>query len=230
VPCHNESSLFDSLPRPAGPNQVCSIDLFQLRSGAANTDAARARLQDQLDRLLAFSTALLAANPRVLGEVSVYRLDSLEAYGELPPPRAHWAFALQQAGMTPRQARGRGRWPSWAWAAGVCAQLGTKGVSYLPPVRGGTACRLPAPACGHPPSPQERALARLLELYRTRLAALIARREELMRLQAGCAPDWGAQEELVQELQRHQTEYTFTTMAFANALYSSILSPEQVGR
>jgi hypothetical protein len=51
-----------------------------------------------------------------------------------------------------------------------------------------------------------------------------------MRLQAGCAPDWGAQEELVQELQRHQTEYTFTTMAFANALYSSILSPEQVGR
>jgi hypothetical protein len=160
--------------------QVCSVDLFRLGAGASdNVEAADARLAAQLDRLMAFSAALLASNPLVLGEVSTCRLDTLARYGAADaPPRAHWLFALRQAGLSARQRFG---------------------------------------------------MARLMELYNGRLAAILPRRQKLLDRQAGCADDPGAQAELLVQLERVQAEYTYSALAFANALYGCILAPRQVG-
>ena len=69
----------------------------------------------------------------------------------------------------------------------------------------------------------------LLELYKSRLAALLPRRDALLKRQAECAADASEQGELLADLERTQKEYSYTAMGFANALYSCILEPEQVG-
>jgi hypothetical protein len=213
-------------PPPRRSPQVCSVDLFQLRAGAgaATGPTAHARLQAQMDRLIAFSTALVASNPRVLGEVSVYRLDSCEPYGADGPARSHWAFVLRQARMTRRQVRWgragrhrrRGRAPRRRWARRqlrTCAHAGGR-PPPRPPARART---------------QELAMARLLELYHGRLAVFLPRREALLARQADSAADPAAQEEVLAELEHYTCEYTYCAMAFANALYTSILDADQVG-
>ena len=79
---------------------ACSVDVLRLRAGAPDAREARARLASELDKLMAFSAGLLAANPKVLGEASTLRLDTLERYAPAAAPgRAHWVFALRQAAL-----------------------------------------------------------------------------------------------------------------------------------
>lgn len=68
----------------------------------------------------------------------------------------------------------------------------------------------------------------LLQLYKSRLATLLPLREALLRDQAACAADGEATAEVLASLTRLQSEYVYTALAFANALYTSVLSPEQV--
>ncbi|KAI8467968.1 MAG: hypothetical protein J3K34DRAFT_479716 [Monoraphidium minutum] len=74
---------------------------------------------------------------------------------------------------------------------------------------------------------QELAAARLLALYRDRLAALQALRAALLARQEERAADVGEQAELLAELERTNLEYVYTAIAFPNALYAEILQPRQ---
>jgi hypothetical protein len=82
-----------------------SVDLYRLQAGAQDA-AATARLEEQLAKLMALSAALLVAKPQLLGEVSLYRLDTLAPItaGEGPSPE-HWAFVVKQAKFSRHQVR-----------------------------------------------------------------------------------------------------------------------------
>ena len=72
------------------------------------------------------------------------------------------------------------------------------------------------------------AMARLMHLYKARLAALVERRKCLLQMQEASAPDSAASADVLAELERLQREYCFVTLAFPNALYSRIMEPWQV--
>lgn len=72
-------------------------------------------------------------------------------------------------------------------------------------------------------------MARLVGIWKARLASLLPRRDALLRRQSECSADGDASAEVLADLERFQGEYVFTAMACANALWGCVMTPHQVG-
>lgn len=71
------------------------------------------------------------------------------------------------------------------------------------------------------------AVSFLLDTYQSHVAALMMRREELMRRQEECATDTDEQWELLADVNTCQTMFVWSVLGTSSAIYSQLLTPAQ---